>query len=220
MQLCSALQLCTSAPLRLCSITVLQLCSFIMPTIDNQPLCLQLCLAIDDRTRRSGRASALHGPPAACSWPRCQPRAVPCAFFAHAQQTQPAGHRNPHAHGTCPGRPPQPARTRTRHARPWPWPWALPVGTAGTTRGTAHCTAAGLCAGSTALSVLSICTQEDLHTLFALLKHVLKWCLQTPLTWQTITSAMHCKLQTVQTVSALHCTTVQTVPAINKQIFR
>ena len=49
--------------------------------------------------------------------------------------------------------------------------WALPLGTAAAD--TANCTVAAVCTGSTALGVLSICTQEDLQTVFAMLKQFL-----------------------------------------------
>ena len=78
-----------------------------------------------------------------------------------------------------------------RHALPWPWPWALPVGTAA-----ANFTVAAVCARSTALSVLSICTQEDLQTVFAMLKYFLKCCSQALFTLQTV-SALHCSANSV-----------------------
>ena len=82
--------------------------------------------------------------------PSAQPACTPC----------PCRRMPPHARGTpSHGNGPGPSRpARSGHCR----------------ADTANCPVAAVCTGSTASSVLSMCTQEYLQTVFAMLKHFLK----------------------------------------------
>ena len=117
---------------------------------------------------------------------RDRPGPAPCALRMRDSQRATGPHPVPL---------PACATACTRHALQWPWPWALPVGAAAAD--TANCTVAAVCAGSTALGVLSICTQEDSQTVFAMLETISDMLIADTL----------CTSQ-LQTVFAPHCSGV------------